>query len=443
MSGSGAGGDEEFALAVAAHERGDIMEAAQRLEAMVRREPRNAQALFKLAQIAFEGRYFSEAVELLSRVVRLAPEVPSYQYHLGLALLMADRPMEALGCFQQTTRLEPDNGAAWLKIGRIQDAFDHREEAAEAFQRAFLTRPGLPGLADNPNIPEPLRQEVRQARQVLAVTYQAQVDEAMQSLQSRYGSDELKRLDLAFRMLTGRAEKQFNHPLQNPEMLLFPDDQARPWFEREEFDWVGRVEAAWPEILEEYTKLRSGAVDFHPYIAPVLDRADEGYRRNATTPAGTDFSSLAGSRDWSAFHLNKSGWNEANCAQCPHTAEVMRATPLAEADEYMPEVFFSVLQPDTHIVPHYGQTNIRLTVHLALDIPDGCGIRVGEETRHWEPGQVLAFDDSFEHEAWNRGDRERGVLIFEVWNPALSEPEREGLQAYYRLRAAWLAKCRA
>jgi len=29
---------------------------------------------------------------------------------------------------------------------------------------------------------------------------------------------------------------------------------------------------------------------------------------------------------------------------------------------------------------------------------EGCAIRVGSETRQWVAGEVLAFDDSFEHE---------------------------------------------
>ena len=85
--------------------------------------------------------------------------------------------------------------------------------------------------------------------------------------------------------------------------------------------------------------------------------------------------------------------------------------------------------------------NFRLTVNLGLIIPDGCGIRVGEETRHWEAGKVLAFDDSFEHEAWNRGDRGRLVLIFEAWHPDIRQAEIDGLQMFFRQRAEWLRRC--
>jgi len=64
-------------------------------------------------------------------------------------------------------------------------------------------------------------------------------------------------------------------------------------------------------------------------------------------------------------------------------------------------------------------------VHLPLVVPDKslCRIRVGDETRNWEEGKVLVFDDSFEHEAWNDAELPRVVLIFDVWHPELSTPE--------------------
>jgi hypothetical protein len=39
-------------------------------------------------------------------------------------------------------------------------------------------------------------------------------------------------------------------------------------------------------------------------------------------------------------------------------------------------------------------------------------------------GSAFAFDDTIEHEAWNRSKRDRAVLIIDVWNPYLSEDER-------------------
>ena len=60
-----------------------------------------------------------------------------------------------------------------------------------------------------------------------------------------------------------------------------------------------------------------------------------------------------------------------------------------------------------------------LRCHLPLLIPNGsaCKIRVGDETRHWEEGKLLIFDDSYEHEAWNESDEDRFILMFDIPNP--------------------------
>ena len=69
-------------------------------------------------------------------------------------------------------------------------------------------------------------------------------------------------------------------------------------------------------------------------------------------------------------------------------------------------------------------TNVRSVVHLPLIVPPGCSFRVGGETRIWVRGEAFAFDDTIEHEAWNRSDHDRAVLIIDVWNPHLSDDER-------------------
>ena len=84
---------------------------------------------------------------------------------------------------------------------------------------------------------------------------------------------------------------------------------------------------------------------------------------------------------------------------------------------------FSLLKPGTHIKPHHGLLNTRLIVHLPLIAPPGCALRVGSQTREWEVGKAFIFDDSIEHEAWNRGQSTRVVLLFEMWRPEISLDE--------------------
>jgi aspartate beta-hydroxylase len=110
------------------------------------------------------------------------------------------------------------------------------------------------------------------------------------------------------------------------------------------------------------------------------------------------------------------------------TAAALDAAPLNRVADHSPEALYSILTPGAHIPPHTGVINVRLVVHLPLIVPLDCGIRVGSETRGWKEGTCIAFDDTYEHEAWNKSDKTRVVMIFDTWNPALSLAEREGVR---------------
>ena len=69
-------------------------------------------------------------------------------------------------------------------------------------------------------------------------------------------------------------------------------------------------------------------------------------------------------------------------------------------------------------------TNTRLVTHLPLIVPPDCALRVGGQTHVWQADHCVTFDDTFEHEAWNRSTQTRVVLILDSWNPDLSEAER-------------------
>ena len=36
----------------------------------------------------------------------------------------------------------------------------------------------------------------------------------------------------------------------------------------------------------------------------------------------------------------------------------------------------------------------------------------------------MMFDDTYQHEAWNRSDQDRMILLMDCWNPHLTQPER-------------------
>ena len=111
-------------------------------------------------------------------------------------------------------------------------------------------------------------------------------------------------------------------------------------------------------------------------------------------------------------------------ARCPATLDALRRLPLCRIAGRTPTALFSLLRPGAHIPPHHGYLNARLICHLPLIVPGDCALRVGNETRAWRQGELMIFDDSMEHEAWNRSAELRVVLLFDIWRPELTDAER-------------------
>jgi aspartyl/asparaginyl beta-hydroxylase (cupin superfamily) len=199
--------------------------------------------------------------------------------------------------------------------------------------------------------------------------------------------------------------------------LYYPFLPADEYFDRALFPWFEAIEARTPAIrAEALALLANGADAIRPYV-----RQDKGTPQNK-------WSALDHSLVWSACFLWEYGVrNDPVCALCPETAAALEALPRSHVPGKAPSAFFSILKPGAHIPPHTGVTNTRAIVHLPLVVPDGCAFRVGGETRPWVEGQAFAFDDTIEHEAWNNSDQTRIVLIFDVWNPHLTEAEQERL----------------
>ena len=85
------------------------------------------------------------------------------------------------------------------------------------------------------------------------------------------------------------------------------------------------------------------------------------------------------------------------------------------------------MRPGSHVEPHCGSTNAKLRVHVPLVVPPGCRMRVGERMVHWQEGEPVVFDDSYEHEVWTTKGEPRCVLMFDIMHPELSEEESKML----------------
>ncbi|XP_045558684.1 aspartyl/asparaginyl beta-hydroxylase isoform X13 [Salmo salar] len=134
--------------------------------------------------------------------------------------------------------------------------------------------------------------------------------------------------------------------------------------------------------------------------------------------------------EWGQFTLWQQGKKAGEaCRSVPKTCGLLERYPEATGCK-RGQIKFSVMQPGTHVWPHTGPTNCRLRMHLGLVIPKtGCKIRCTNDTRAWEEGKVLIFDDSFEHEVWQDADSYRLIFIVDVWHPELTQYQRQTLSS--------------
>ena len=221
--------------------------------------------------------------------------------------------------------------------------------------------------------------------------------------------------------------------VQQPQVFYFPELPQIEFYDRAAFPWAQALEADTAAIREELQAVLRAGDRFGPYMQPSPDR-----------PA-FDNNGLLNDPSWSACHLIRNGEEvAANAALCPVTLNALRRLPLCRIPGRTPTALFSLLHPGTHIPPHHGFLNTRLICHLPLIVPPGCALRVGNETRPWKEGELLVFDDTMEHEAWNKSSDLRVVLLFDIWRPELTGTERllvasmlESIDRYGGPRREW------
>ena len=380
------------------------LDEAARLWNQVRTiQPNNPAALLHLGQHQLHRGDARVARTLLEQAAAADPKNPVVPLNLAAAHRALGDAGAELAALNRALAIDPYFFPALLSKAMHLERVGERRQAAQVYKDVLTIAPPQPE--------EWMAGPLERAREVVAENTKA-LDAFIEArlAAARATSGESARFDECKDILTGAKRVQ----AQQATMLHFPRLPAIPFYERRDFPWLAAVEAATDTIRDELiTVLREDAGEFGAYV-----NHPDGVPLN-------QWAELNRSPKWSAFFLWDNGRrNEAHCARCPKTAALLEQVPMAQVPDAAPAAFFSALAPRTKIPPHSGVTNTRLIVHIPLIVPPGCWFRVGNETREWRPGEALIFDDTIEHEAYNGSDRQRAILIFDIWNPYLSEAER-------------------
>ena len=218
------------------------------------------------------------------------------------------------------------------------------------------------------------------------------------------------------KQVLSKTTNYWHDSLQRPPHFL-PSLRSQPFYDASEFEWATTLLRSFDEIRQEVLALSTRPVGAGASIWDCVgSKHDSG---DAELSQGGDWKEvvLLHSDDAMAASIAR------NRKRCPMTAKMLSSiAAIADmADMGIGECTFSALGPGAHLQPHCGSTNTRLTCHLPLLVPDGCEIRVGEERRTYREGELIFFDDSFEHEVWNRHHTDRRiVLLIRFWHPDIS-----------------------
>ncbi|RVE59127.1 hypothetical protein OJAV_G00200970 [Oryzias javanicus] len=323
----------------------------------------------------FLGRTRGSLVTL-QKLVQIFPDDVSLKNDLGVAHLLLNDNKGAKQVYEEVLGVAPDNGFAKVHYGFILKAENQIAESIPFLREGLES--GEPGTDDG--------------------RFYFHLGDALQ----RVGDDSAYHwYELGHKR--GHFASVWQRSLYNVKGL-----KAQPWWTPRETgytDLVKALERNWKTIRDE--------------ALAVMDQD-----RGRFLPEDEN---LREKGEWGQYTLWIQGRKSGTCEGVPKTCSLLERFPEATGCR-RGQIKFSVMQPGTHVWPHTGPTNCRLRMHLGLVIPKhGCRIRCTNQTREWEEGKVLIFDDSFEHEVWQDADSYRLIFIVDVWHPELTQHQRQTL----------------
>ncbi len=392
--------------------QGRVAEAERACEQVLEHSPDSVEALNVCAIASMrDGKKF-RAVAMLERATQVAAADPISQHNLGRAYEAVGRKDDAIVALSRSVQLRPVYHVARIRLAALLEERGDVDRAVLQYARALEDAQQQGRWLDPAGTPETLRPLVERAVLAVRTRRHDMLHGLLDRLAMKYGRDSLERVTEGVRIYLKEQAAEYPDPRQQPTFLFVPGVPAMPYFDRSLFPWIEEFEACTDAIRTELLGVL-GSDDGRERVFLSEDLEQRNLRSDV------------GPVSWTGYYFYRHGERrEDNCSRCPQTAAAVDRLPLSIVPGHGPEILYSVFKPGTHLLPHQGVTNSRVVGHLPLIVPEQCALNVGGELHEWQEGRVVVFDDTFEHEAWNRSGSTRVVLIFDLWNPYLTEAER-------------------
>jgi len=377
--------------------------------------PSHTEASVFIAEHALHQGNAAQAVLLLERVLSLNQEVAQVHHRLAAALQRLHAQADAEKHLRAIVAAIPEAYNCELFLGQLCELRGDQHGAVTAYLRA-IKNAQLRGFWLNPDSTAPwLQARVARAMKIAHEGRRDWLYRVLEPMVARHGREELERVFECIAMFCGEKPVQYGDPRQKPSFLYFPGIPSQPILARELLPFAESLEQQADVLRGELGSILENDDDVEPF-------------HKYSTPEKAAY--LFSGPPWQAYFFYRNGEAfTAHHQSCPHTSKILAELPMAHIRDHAPETCFSVLRPGTHILPHRGVTNTRSVLHLPLIVPEQCALKItGVGTFSWQQDRCFAFDDTYEHEAWNRSEHTRVILLTDIWNPHLREAERWALK---------------
>lgn len=413
---------------------GQVLQAEALYDTVLKDWPGQPVALRALADIAMHRDDAPRALGFLAEAVHRDPNDQELALSYAAVLAKAQRLREAADWLEKVVARDPRFYAAWLFLGQLRDAKGDAYGALRACYEAIIgAQKAGRWLGEDTTEPQILEQviraveKVRKGREILLY-------ESYGELRQQLGVAALGRVDKALAGYLRKWNATPPDPRQRPRFFYFPDLPDSPYHDPFLQPWASQLQSSLDVIRNDAVRVFAEDQKFQPFLlSKGSNQTQEHIKGSGIPPA------------WDAFFFYRHGERfDKNHDRCLNTSAVLESIELCRIADQAPEICFSVLGPGTQIMPHYGVSNVRLVMHLPLVIPGDCALNlIDAGEHHWEQGKLVMFDDTFQHEAWNRSDTPRIVLLMDCWNPHLTPVEKIAVRQLIEMITAFQLADRA
>ena len=131
----------KFKKGLALHQQGKLVDAEHIYGEILRQQPNHFDALHMLGVIALQTRRPEQAVELISKAIKLNAKVAAAHSNLGYALQDLKRSEDALMSCDKAIALQPDLAEAYNNRGNALRALMRPAEALASYDKAIALKP--------------------------------------------------------------------------------------------------------------------------------------------------------------------------------------------------------------------------------------------------------------------------------------------------------------